>query len=298
MKPRLLLCAGFSDSLLERDRCNWRKMVDNNAKAIMISQLRKVMCAMPAPIAVQIYSVRELLDDDFAGVLENIAKMGYIGVEPFGLDLEKAKSQAKVFADLGLEVPSMHDGFALGENQTQVLDIMETLGTTRVYPSRGPDQFETVDSIKKVCEDLNTAAALAAQRGLFVGYHNHWWEYLLVEDSGKTGHEIMLEELDPSVQFQIDTYWVKVAGHDPAQVVKDLGSRTPTLHIKDGPANQEDPMVAVGDGVMDVPAIIAAGEGATEWLIVELDRCATDMVQAVQKSYSYLTGEGLARGNK
>ena len=57
-------------------------------------------------------------------------------------------------------------------------------------------------------------------------------------------------------------------------------------------------MTAVGEGKMDVPAIVAAGEGSTEWLIVELDRCATDMMEAVEKSYTYLVGKGLARGNR
>jgi hypothetical protein len=47
-------------------------------------------------------------------------------------------------------------------------------------------------------------------------------------------------------------------------------------------------MTAVGDGVLDVPGIIAAGEGNTEWLIVELDRCASDMLTAVDKSQKYL----------
>jgi len=28
-----------------------------------------------------------------------------------------------------------------------------------------------------------------------------------------------------------------------------------------------------------------------------LDDCATDMLEAVEKSYQYLIGEGLARGN-
>jgi hypothetical protein len=56
-------------------------------------------------------------------------------------------------------------------------------------------------------------------------------------------------------------------------------------------------MVALGEGVMDVPRIIAAGGKNTEWLIVELDRCATDMLTAVEKSYLYLKTNGLARGN-
>jgi hypothetical protein len=69
------------------------------------------------------------------------------------------------------------------------------------------------------------------------------------------------------------------------------------LHIKDGPAVRGEPMVAVGDGVLDVPSIIQAGAGSTQWLIVELDACATDMMEAVEKSYDYLVGKGLARGN-
>ncbi len=48
----------------------------------------------------------------------------------------------------------------------------------------------------------------------------------------------------------------------------------------------------------EMHTIIGAGGQHTEWLIVELDRCATDMAEAVQQSYTYLVGEGLARGNK
>jgi sugar phosphate isomerase/epimerase len=55
-------------------------------------------------------------------------------------------------------------------------------------------------------------------------------------------------------------------------------------------------MTAVGDGVMDFPAIIKAGENYTEWLIVEVDRCATDMVLAVEKSLKHLVLNGLGSG--
>jgi len=33
-------------------------------------------------------------------------------------------------------------------------------------------------------------------------------------------------------------------------------------------------------------------------LVVELDRCDTDIMQAVRKSYQYLSGKGVGRGNK
>ena len=128
------------------------------------------------------------------------------------------------------------------------------------------------------------------------GIHNHWWEFLQVE--GRYVYQIMLEHLDPAIFFQVDTYWVQTAGPDPAQVVKELGPRAPLLHLKDGPAVKGKPHTAVGDGVLDFPSIVRAAEGVAEWLIVELDSCATDMLEAVEKSYQYLVGEGLARGNK
>ena len=45
-------------------------------------------------------------------------------------------------------------------------------------------------------------------------------------------------------------------------------------------------MVAVGDGAMDVPAVLEAS--TAHWNIVELDRCDTDMIEAVEKSFNYL----------
>ena len=55
---------------------------------------------------------------------------------------------------------------------------------------------------------------------------------------------------------------------------------------------------ALGEGKVDLPGVIAAGGSHTEWHIVELDSCATDMVEAVKKSYAYLVDNGLSRGSK
>jgi hypothetical protein len=57
-------------------------------------------------------------------------------------------------------------------------------------------------------------------------------------------------------------------------------------------------MTAVGEGVIDIQAIADASKDTAEWWIVELDRCATDMMQAVEKSYQYLTQRGFAHGKK
>jgi len=66
--------------------------------------------------------------------------------------------------------------------------------------------------------------------------------------------------------------------------------------VKDGPADAPpSPMVAVGDGAVDIPAVLAAAPGA-RWHVVELDRCATDMFEAVERSYDFLVGAGYSSG--
>jgi sugar phosphate isomerase/epimerase len=252
---------------------------------------------MPAPLAIQLYTVRELAQNDFEGVVRKIADIGYVGVEPAGYPGTTPEAAGKLFKELGLEVPSVHTRFPVGDDKNEVFDIMHAVDSKRIVAGRGADYWSNIDKIKETCAMINEAAANAKEQGMTVGYHNHWWEFQQVE--GRYVYEVMLEELDPAVFFQIDTYWVKVGGPDVIDVLKQMGDRAPLLHIKDGPA--DDPkadMVAVGQGAMDFPAIMAATAQTAEWHIVELDRCATDMMVAVEESYKYLVSEGLARGNK
>jgi sugar phosphate isomerase/epimerase len=126
------------------------------------------------------------------------------------------------------------------------------------------------------------------------GYHNHFWE--MGEVDGRPALLHLFDALDPSVFAEVDIYWAQVGGVDPEQLVRELGDRVGLLHVKDGPADEPpSPMVAVGDGVVDIPRVLAAAPGA-RWHIVELDRCATDMFDAVERSYDYLVGNGLSRG--
>lgn len=250
---------------------------------------------MPAPIALQLYTVRAALARDFTGAVQQIAAMGYIGVETAGFPGTTPKAARRLFADLGLTVSSAHFPLPLGEHKNEVLDSVAELGCNRIVcPMLGPEDYKSLDQIKRTCDRVNEANAVVAENGLSLGLHNHWWEFEPVE--GRYPYQIWLERLDPAVFFQIDTYWIKTAGPDPAAVVKELGARAPLLHIKDGSCLKGEPQMAVGEGVMDIHSIVKAGEAFTEWLIVELDDCATDMMRAVEKSYNYLIGEGLARG--
>jgi sugar phosphate isomerase/epimerase len=253
---------------------------------------------MSAPIALQLYTLREALAKDFVGGIKKVADIGYVGVETAGFPGTTPQAARKLFDDLGLVVCSAHTQLPVGDKKNEILDTVAVLGCQRIICAalRAETHYQSLAQIEKTCDLVNEAGQNAAERGLSLGMHNHWWEFEQVE--GRYRYQALLECLDPAVFFEIDTYWVKAAGLDPVAAVKEMGKRAPLLHIKDGPGVRGQPQVAVGEGVIDVPAVIRAGEGSTEWLIVELDECATDMLEAVEKSYRYLVGQGLARGNK
>ncbi len=251
---------------------------------------------MPAPIALQLYTVREALAGDFEGVVREIAAVGYAGVEPAGFPGTTPEAAGKLFRELGLEVPSAHVPLPLGEKKQEALDIMAALGAHRIVSGLGPDSFASSDAVRAACDTFNEAAAVAVENGLGFAIHNHWWEFGEVD--GRPAYRLMLELLSKDVDFELDVYWAQTAGADPAEVIRELGDRVPLLHIKDGPCTREDPMTAVGEGTVDFHRIVEAAGDAAEWMIVELDRCATDMMEAVKKSYDYLTREELARGRE
>ena len=251
---------------------------------------------MAAPIALQLYTVRDALAKNFEKVISQIADMGYIGVESAGFPGITATDAGDLFAEYGLEVCSAHTPLPVGGQIGQTINIVRDLGIDRIVSGTSPDNFQSVDSVKQLCDKWNKACREAKDNNLELGLHNHWWEFQEVE--GQPSVDLLLEHLDPEIFFQVDTYWVQAGGANVIEVLEKLEDRTPLLHIKDGPATPEGDMVAVGQGVMDFPAIIEASMGTTEWLIVELDRCGTDMLEAVAQSYDYLVGAGLARGAK
>lgn len=237
-------------------------------------------------IALQLFSLRDAIAQDMEGTLRRVAAMGYAGVEPFGLTPETAVQTRRLCDELGLAVPSVHVRLPEGAARDVVLDTVAALAPERVVGGLGQAEFGALDKVVRVCERLNAANAVVTAQGLPFGVHNHWWEFEVVD--GVPPYRTMLERLDPRVFFELDVYWMQAAGVDPATVMPEFAGRARLLHVKDGPAEVGRPMVALGEGVVDVPGIVRANAAHTEWLIVELDACETDMFEAVEKSLQYL----------
>jgi sugar phosphate isomerase/epimerase len=259
----------------------------------------------PAKLSVQLYTVRNQFMKDIPGTLKRLKEIGFEFVEtafwPDGISIQKA---AEYIRKAGLKVSSVHIEIPLGDKKQVMLDAAAAYDCKKMIWHGWPEdkRYSSLEGTLELVSIYNEAGKFANANGLQFGLHNHWWEYRN-KVGGRLVYEVLLENLDKDIFFEVDTYWVKVAGQDPATIVKKLGSRAPLLHIKDGPArwndslpkDNPDPMTAVGKGKQNFPAIVKAADGNTEWMVVEIDKTSTDVFEALQMSYDYLINNKFAK---
>jgi sugar phosphate isomerase/epimerase len=250
------------------------------------------------PVAVQLYSVRDLTAKDFAGTVKEIARIGYAGVELAGFGNLKTPQEAKkALDDAGLKVCGNHVGFeSLESNLNAVLDGNEILGNKMIVcPSLPEARRKDAAGWKQVAASLNNIGAACQKRGFELAYHNHAFEFARFE--GQTGMDILFGNTDPNlVKAELDLFWVKFADVDPAAYTKQLGKRVALLHMKDMAAGAEKKFAPVGTGIVDFRAVLtAAAQLPIKAYIVEQDNTyGQPPMQAVATSFANLKKLGVA----
>jgi sugar phosphate isomerase/epimerase len=240
-------------------------------------------------LSVQLYTVRNALAEDFDGTLAKIAGFGYTQVEPFQFVnfLDGLRNLGKH----GLSAPTTHVGLLSGD-QDEIFAAAKELGIgTVIEPAVRDQHWQTEEAIKDTASQLNAAAEKAAEHGLRVGYHNHWWE-LEAKIDGRHGLEVLAGHLAPEVVLEVDTYWAYAGGADVPALLRRLGDRVVALHVKDGDGSTDTKkQVAVGSGVLPVWDFIDVAPDALR--VVELDDSSGDLLEAVRDSRAYLSaGKG------
>jgi sugar phosphate isomerase/epimerase len=252
----------------------------------------------PAKISLQLYTVRNEIEKDMAGTFHRLSSIGIKTVEtafwPKNITVKEAAKQLK---NAGLKVSSSHIEIPVGDKKEAMLQTAEAFGSKRMIWHGWPQdkRYSSLDGTKELIRIYNEAGHFANASGLRFGLHNHWWEY-----RNRVGdrfvYEWLLEGVDKDIFFEIDTYWVKVAGQDPAAIIKKFGKRAEMLHMKDGPAiyrdtlaqDNPDPMVPLGKGEQNFPAIVKAADDNTKWMVIEMDVVKGDVFEAIKESRNYL----------
>lgn len=241
---------------------------------------------MRNPLSIQLYTVRDGVDADLPGTLARLAAIGYGAVEPYDITTDPHGLRALV-DDLKLVVSSTHAP-VLTDKRDEILAAAGIVGTdTVIAPGITAEHWTSPEDVRSIADRLNEAARAAANHGVQIGYHNHFWE-LEYTIGGRPALESLADWTDPAVFLEIDVYWAATAGVDVPELLTRLGDKVRYLHVKDGPATRTGPWTAVGAGVVPIPEILAAAPDV-EWHVVELDECATDLYEALAESHAYLT---------
>ncbi|MFW6303707.1 MAG: sugar phosphate isomerase/epimerase family protein [Candidatus Sumerlaeota bacterium] len=252
---------------------------------------------MAKPIALQLFTLREQAREDFFGTLQTVADIGYKGVEPAGFFDNDPAEVRKAVEDMGMTICSNHGPWLSPDNVNEVIDVLSDLGLDTAVCGFGPDHFTDTEAIMSTVEQVKKMQSQLKKQGFKLAIHNHFWEFELLD--GMFKYDYVMEQC-PELLSELDVYWAANFGaNDPVKKVRRYADKMPLMHLKDGDLGEDKMMKALGSGKLDIPAIIgAANNDVLDWIIVELDRCEGDMVEAVRESYAYMTGEGLAKGNK
>jgi sugar phosphate isomerase/epimerase len=185
------------------------------------------------------------------------------------------------------------------EEISRVIDQLKGYGFQyAVHPFVQQEDRGGPDAIKVLADKLNALGEICHAAGIQCAYHNHAFESAPAGD--RTLFQMLIDNTDKKlVGFEVDCFWISVAGGDPAGFIRKLSGRVPLVHLKDkeqGTAqrfNESVPRTAfkeVGNGVLDWPAILrAAAAAGAQHYFVEQDQTPGDPIESLRQSYSYLS---------
>jgi sugar phosphate isomerase/epimerase len=246
-------------------------------------------------IALQLYTVRRLMAEDLPGTLHAVADAGFRAVELAGLPTIAATDLARLLRGEGLRAVAAHHGIdELRRDAGAVAGRALELDYPRVIvPWLPEEERRTADDVKRWAAELNGFARALLDRSIRLGYHNHAFEFDPLERT--TVWDVLLAELSPNVELELDVYWAAFGGRDPVAEIRSTADRVRLLHMKDRAAGPEPHDAPPGEGTLPFPAIVEAGRTAgVDWYIVEQDE-PNDPLVDIANGLRYL--QALAEGD-
>jgi sugar phosphate isomerase/epimerase len=225
------------------------------------------------PIAVQMYSVRGDCQKDFDAALEQVAAMGFEGVEFAGYYTyaDRAPELRKRLDLLKLKAAGTHVGLETlqGDALKKTIDFHQAIGCSFLVVPGNP-AFTDPEKSKALADTFNQLADTLKPLRMACGYHNHVAEFK--KDGEKTFWDLFAERTSRDVILQQDCGWTHFAGLDPVAYIKKYPGRTRTVHFKPTVRPSDVGKKAIlGQDSVDWPAVYqaCASVGGTQWIVLE-----------------------------
>ena len=262
--------------------------------------------------------------------LEDVAKIGFKGVEFAGYYGFDAKAIRKMLADAGLAAAGTHVSTAAYGLDTKAWtydsDVLKrtcefelgygnsliicpgggnfppgcTWSTGRGGDSCPPSQAID-DFTKRLADHYNKVAADAAKLGCRIGLHNHTWEHAIKMTDGTSFWDYFFTNTCNDVCMEQDVGWSTCAGVDCCEQYVKYPFRSPTLHAKENGMGKN---VKKFDAILGQPGkpdatpvpwdrlFVASDKNKVEWYVVECERHFDDPNGAVKPSFQFLRSKG------
>lgn len=241
-----------------------------------------------AKVGLQLYTIKELCDEDFKGALELVAKIGYEGVEFAGFYDMDADQLTQILDSLGLLTCGSHTAINTLENDFDgIVKYNKKIGNEYIIiPWLDEKYRKTKENWLATAKLFNDFNKKLKAEGLRLGYHNHAFEFEKID--GVFGYDILAQNTDEDIILELDTYWVEYAGLDLNEYIKRYKNRLELLHIKD--MAKDKTSTEAGNGTMDFVSVIEETKKTTKWFIVEQEHFTRPHAQAIEMSFAYIKG--------
>jgi sugar phosphate isomerase/epimerase len=244
----------------------------------------------PAPLGVQLYSVRDDLGpDQLTATLGRLAAMGFTHVEPYRI-LDDPAGLATALREAGLSATAAHAN-VITADQDAYLGAAARLGLqTLIVPWTEPDSIADRAGVEALAAAINAAAARAADQGLRVGYHNHDFEFRQQVD-GVPAYQILTDTLDERVELELDTFWASMGGADVFELIPALAGRLRFVHVTNEPPDDDDPDPLGPPVTGRMAEVVALARPLVEMVVLEIVVHDGDVFPVLARNAEFFGGQ-------
>jgi sugar phosphate isomerase/epimerase len=271
-----------------------------------------------AMVGLQLYSIRNEMEQDPLGSLKQVAEMGYEYVEHASYYNRKFYGYApsefrKIIDDLGLKMISGHTVMGrehwdetkqdFSDSWKWTIEDAAIMGQKYVVsPSMDNSMRSNYDDFMRYMGVFNKCGELCRKNGMKFGYHNHDFEFSEKLNDIKL-FDIMMKSMDPElVVVQLDIGNMYNGGAVALEVVNQYPGRFENLHVKDEIASeggeQKYESCIIGQGIVEAKKVVdlATEIGGTKVYIIEQEsyqgKTPMECVKAdleVMKEWGYIS---------